>query len=268
MSVTVERTKPAWPNVFAGVIVGLAMVVGLPAHLMGTAWSIIAHGAAGTTSNSTVSVTLNDTGANLDVVILPTNVMNQNVPSDLTDSASNVNWNYSRALENTGIYGLQFAWINNPTTSATHTFSYVDSSTAFPAMAVIALAGSFGGVENCVGTANTSSTSLATGSLTPSLANSIIITGYAENSGASSTYSITGSFTIADQHDGTGGRAAVGSAYLIQTSAAASNPTWSKSGGNAANQVVMQCSFLNQPSGGGGGGETSSIIGGVIGGGS
>jgi hypothetical protein len=255
------KRKPSIVDTIASIIVAIALIVGLPAHILGSTWSLVSHTAAGNTSNSTIAATMNDTGATLDVVIVASNVMSQNLPSVLTDSQSNTNWSYGLAQENTSVYGIQIAWINNPSTSATHTFSYVDGSTAFPAIAILSFSGTFGGVEKCTGSANTSATSIAPGSLTPSLANALIITGYTENTGTSATWSITGGFTIADQHDGTGGRAAIGSAYLIQTTATASNPTWSKSGSNAANQVTVQCSFLNQPSGGGGG-EVSSIIGG------
>jgi hypothetical protein len=234
----------------------------LPRTVAATSWSLLAHTAAHNTS-SNVSVTttaINDTGATLDVIVVVGTVAGVGFPTTLTDSASNTNYYYTPPGINSNPYGTIIAWIVNPITSSSHTWTFNNGTNTYPALAVTAWSGSFGGVELCthVGGSGTTSTP---GSITPSLANALLITGYDQSDSSTSvTYSISGGFTIADQLAGGAVAQSVGSAYLIQTSATAANPTWTKTGSSTTQSSIM-CSFLNQPSGGGGG-ETSSIIGG------
>ncbi len=73
----------------------------------------------------------------------------------------------------------------------------------------------------------TTTTSYQPGSITPSENNEVIVTAITSGGGVTS-YSIDSGFTISDQFDlSGGGHFPLGMAYLIQTSAAASNPTWS-----------------------------------------
>lgn len=79
-----------------------------------------------------------------------------------------------------------------------------------------------------------SGSSILPGSVTPTEDNEIVITGVAEN-GTPGTRAINGGFTIQGNVNHSGGvNYGVALAYLIQTTAAAANPTWS--GLNAAGQ--------------------------------
>lgn len=71
-------------------------------------------------------------------------------------------------------------------------------------------------------------TSLTTGSVTPTTNGSLIITCvHNRGLGSAQTFAINNGFTILDQFPGGGAYNSTAFAYLIQTSAASVNPTWS-----------------------------------------
>lgn len=149
-------------------------------------------------------------------------------------------------------------WVSvNPTVGAAHTFTCGAGS---PAMAVAA----FSGVATTypIGQSRlkgaTSVTSVQPGSLTPPLDNNLVITaiGYRDTT----ALSINGSFTISDQVAFSSGvNVGIGLAYLIQTSAAAANPTWSWT--NASNTTCSIAYFQPTVSAGGGGEHSAVFLG-------
>lgn len=82
-------------------------------------------------------------------------------------------------------------------------------------------------------------TSLATGSITPTAANELIIT--MVNREDTATATVDGGFTKTDEVTNSGGNERTALAFLIQTTATASNPTWS--GSAAGDTSVAQASY-------------------------
>jgi hypothetical protein len=81
-------------------------------------------------------------------------------------------------------------------------------------------------VEN--GTGSSSASSLQPGSIMPSQNNKLVIAAVASGNNGS-PFSINGGFTKNEDEPGAGNTFDVAMAYLIQTSAAAANPTWTAS---------------------------------------
>ena len=218
------------------------------------AWSLIAHTAAVASSDTTVTTTAIDTtGATLIVVFGA-----GNLAAVLTDSASNTNVYRGPQRPSSGGFGINSYFLVNPTTSATHTFTYAIGS-AFPSLAVQAYSGSYGGVELWKGNFNASATSIAPGSITPTSDNALLVAGYTD-SNTSGTISIDAGYTMDDQLAGNAHCGAIAGAHLIQTSAAAANPTFSTTAG-ATSIVGVQWSFLLRPAGGGSAGGSYPYVG-------
>jgi hypothetical protein len=196
------------------------------------AWSLIAHTAKEGSSTAITTNAIDTTGATLIVICA---AANNPGGVGITDSPGNsINFNGGT---NTGTAtSMEIFWIVNPTTNASHTFTC--SGFSFPSLAVLAFSGSYGGAEKKTG-ANGSGSSTP-GSITPTSDNALLVTGVCD--GSNVTGSISGGFTISDQIGGSTGQR-VGAAYLIQTSAAAANPTWTISGAN----VSQLMSFLLRP---------------------
>lgn len=96
---------------------------------------------------------------------------------------------------------------------------------------------------------NTGVSTIATGSITPSANGTLIVTSVGSGGSLSSGFSINSGFTIIEQLPYAGGNnEANASAYLVQGSAAAVNPTWTWTAGNSA--AVVIASFLPAPSSG------------------
>lgn len=84
-----------------------------------------------------------------------------------------------------------------------------------------------------------SDTSVQPGSVTPSEANELVVTALENRFDSSdSSRSINSGFTISGQSGNHDNSASLALAYLVQTSAAAVNPTWSWSSGGTANAVI------------------------------
>lgn len=132
-----------------------------------------------------------------------------------------------------------------PTVGTGHTFTVPNS---YGAIAVAAFSGAVASpfdVENGAADTDGGGTTQP-GSVTPSENSEIVITGLGLG-GSANTLSINGGFTIAASVDGIHGTqygAAI--AYLIQTTAAAANPTWSYSGGSTAICATI-ASFKDTP---------------------
>jgi len=109
------------------------------------------------------------------------------------------------------------------------------------------------------GTTSGGVSTLQPGSLTPSEDNCLVITGMAHEANTSGATSINGGFTISDGTGYQGGVHEGGSmAYLVQTSAAAANPTWNITNATAAIGAAM--AVFKAASGGGGGSVVPMIM--------
>jgi len=188
--------------------------------------------AAGGSTGGT-SAAMNSTGANLLVAA----VGNVNAYGTFVDSKSNV-WTRYGPYGDISLQAISY-WISIPSSvGSAHTFS-PSGSAVFATCCVAA----FSGVATAfiLGTpipSNTggSLTSIQAGSLTPAAANCLVLSALSMRT--TNTVSVNGGFTITDQCPFIAATA-IGSAlaYLIQTSAAAANPTWSWTGANDASSA-------------------------------
>ena len=134
----------------------------------------------------------------------------------------------------------------NPSVSGAMTFTgTVTVSTGF-AIDAIAISGSLtsgdpqdqhnGNTQNFVST-------IQPGSITPSQANSLIMAFLAISGTNTNAATIDSSFTVIDSYAGMIDGEDISSAYLIQTSAVAVNPTWNGGAGSQTTLNAMQISF-------------------------
>jgi hypothetical protein len=215
------------------------------------AWSLIAHAA----NSNGATAAIDTTGA--DIIFLATATFGAQTP---TDSASNT-WTGLTAKAGGDSNNLRLWYCKNPVTSATHTFN----TASFYSIAVQAWSGSGAtpfDVEN--GATGSSLNSLATGSITPSEDDELIISAFGVNTSTSGrTWSVNSSLTISDQRgsNSSGTNFGLGFAYLNQATAASINPTWTISGGATSTVEAVIASFKG--AGGGGGGGVSTTVGAV-----
>lgn len=194
--------------------------------------------AQSTNSNGFTSGSIDTTGANFLIVHLSTN----GTGGSISDSKSNT-W---VPLTESG--GGAFAarqsrlfYVENATVGSGHTFT-VTGTAIFPSIEYAAFSGvatstSFD-VENK--NANNFTTTISTGSVTPSVNDELVVTGisFDDNTGVA----IDSGFTISDTEQ-LGGGVAIGGAlaYLIQTTATAKNPTWSWTNSTFENATTIAC---------------------------
>lgn len=157
----------------------------------------------------------------------------------LTDSNSNT---WSQLTQNDGTLANQTYYAVNPTVGAGHTFTGTNGgTTAYGSLCVAAFSGvvTTTPFDQSNGAQNASSTTQQPGSITPSANNELVVTTL-ENNTPLNTLTINGSYSITDQVTAVGGNT-VGSglAYWVQTTATATNPTWTQSVASAANLVIM-----------------------------
>jgi hypothetical protein len=194
-------------------------------------WILKAHRVdQSTDSNGFTSGTFDSTGANLLVVMLS----ESNTTDDaITDSKGNT-WHELTQQANGGRSGV--LWWSAPTTVGSgHTVTVAGVSN-FSAMAIQAWSGGATGTPfDQQNGANGVGTSLATGSVTPTTDGQLVITGFQWGDTTGLATISGGGFSsgsIDDNVKGIGAQAqGVAMAHVIQTTAAASNPTWAEPGG-------------------------------------
>jgi hypothetical protein len=200
----------------------LALCIALPSYGVIAAVSganATASAAAGGTATTSA---IDTTGSTLMVMV----VANYGVDSStatIVDSKSNT-WtaltNYVNGNSNVAIFYAQ-----NPTVGSGHTFSCTGG------YCTIFVSGWSGTATTSVfdvqNGASTSGASLQTGSVTPSQADSLIISGFGDND--NTALSIDSGFTKINQQRNNSSSTGA-DAYLIQTTASAVNPTWTASG--------------------------------------
>lgn len=193
----------------------------------------------GTTAaaNGGTSGSINTTGATLLIAVeFWTN--SASCFTSFSDSKTNVwvPWGATNATNTNGSSGLTLYYAVNPTVGSGHTFTL---GTGAPGGCIAAFSGTniqFPCGQLKINTAG-SAHSLAPGSITPPLNNTLLIAamGYRDTT----TISIDGGFTISNQLAFNSGISVGGAlAYLIQTSAAAANPTFSWTNVSSCNAVI------------------------------
>lgn len=203
-----------------------------------------------TNGNGFTTATFDSTGGNFVAVVL-----NQTTSGTGTISDNKGNTYTQRTVNSFG-QATSIFYAENATCGTGHTIT-VSGTGNFPALSYAAFSGvlasgaynkeSVGGIAN-------GAASVQPGSITPDQADSLLIAGL--GIGNSDSASINGGFSTPDQLQVAGGAAyGVAGAYLIQTSAAAANPTWTWATGD--NRQAVMAAF--KPAAGGvGGGATYS----------
>lgn len=194
--------------------------------------------------SGTPSSAVDTTGC--DLLVVSVSYFTGGATPTVTDSKSNT-WTglTARNTGNNSTNRLYYA--KNPTVGSGHTFTVTASNTT---MCVSGFSGTNTTApfdqENGAGSVN--ATSLATGSVTPSEDNELVVTGI--NTGNNgSPFTIGSGFTISVQNTGGGSNFDCGLAYIIQTTAGAVNPTWTI---NALDQVSTTIATFKSAAAGGG----------------
>lgn len=186
--------------------------------------ALVAHTGVQSTNGNTITTSAIDTStANFLVAVTGSSDGTAPVSDSKTGS-----WTPRTIYDGSHSPMVRIWFATNPTVGAGHTFT-VTASSKFPTLCIAAFSGvdttaPYDGNEN--GAYTSAVTTAQAGSITPSLAGELVIAGLAWDSGFAAS-GINGGFTITDQFPLVGGLAYGGAlAYLIQTSAAAANPTW------------------------------------------
>lgn len=233
----------------SALVVVALLLLAAPASAAITEVGTRACSTTGGTVDSPTTAAINTTGATLVVVMVHVGFDT----GTISDSVGNTGWTEETMVNTAGNITRSW-WKASPTTNAAHTFTY-NGTAAFGTICAVAFAGtatasprdqiSAGG-----GTAGAGVLTQQGGSVTPSEANEVVVS----VAGLGDTVTaIDGSFTPnPPTHSAAGGNGpGSGLAYLIQTSAAAANPTWTNT--NADDMAVLNITFK---SAGGGGGAT------------
>jgi hypothetical protein len=200
------------------------------------AYALVANTSLGsTTSNNVTTASINTSGSTILFVIVADWV---GAATTVTDSKTNT-WNprVNQAANDTQV---QLYYAINPTVGSGHTFTGT-STGGFPALAVLAFSGGDTSAPfdvQSAGGAGGSVTSVAAGSLTPSAANDVLIAGSAMGTAGVTVSSVDAGFTLLDNLAATANAYGVASAYQIQTTATARNPTFTLSGSTNAAAVL------------------------------
>jgi hypothetical protein len=197
--------------------------------------ALVAYGCASSTNDKSVTTPAIDSSGST-LLVWALNAYDSGfTPGEFSDSKGNT-WT-SLTGHATGNYNTIIRYVNSatPTVGSSHTISYGAAVSRYPAACLFAFSGTVTSpfdVEN--GSSSASASSLATGSVTPGQDNELVFTVYGGDND-SVTPTINGGFTASGFSASSSGLAAsVAVAYLVQTTATAANPTWTKNSGTSA----------------------------------
>ena len=200
------------------------------------AFGYISTAAGGSTNgNSHTTVGADTTSAKL--IVLGVADYSAATAGTPTDSQSNT-WKVLNTYTASGSVRIRLFYCAYPKTNASHTFTYSVTG-SYPSIGALWFSGQvpsepFDKQNGGSGT----STTLATGSVTPTFSNELLVTAVGNNN--SDTSSIDSSFNLTAQVSfANAQRFALGMAYKIQTSAGAENPTWTLASGANANAATI-----------------------------
>ena len=206
-----------------------------------------------TGGSSTTTAAIDTTGADLIVVAIP-----RYVPGTApTPSDSKGNSWTPLTLYSDSSYGVRLYYSVPTTVGSGHTFTATGAD-SFAAIGAVAVSGAhatpFGNENGAVD--GTGGNSFQPGSITPPEDDCLVITALAmDDNAGTNVISIDGSYTELTDSGQMGG----GMGYWIQTTATATNPTWSWTGTTEFTAATV-ASF--KPAGGGGSGMAGYFIGG------
>jgi len=204
------------------------------------AYALLTSASAGSTGgNNVTTASVDTTGATL--LVLCVSCYGTGAPT-VSDSKGNT-WTSLTTRGATAI-GFRMHYCVPTSVGTGHTFT-ASSSGLSPSICAAA----FSGAAAVPFEAESGGTSATPGSITPSEANELLVTGVSWY--PSGTVSLTGGFTLPEQVNYlAANHIGCGLAYLIQTSAAAANPTWSSTGGFS--EVASAMAAFKAAAGGGG----------------
>lgn len=189
------------------------------------AYALVAHTGIGSTdSNSITTAAIDTTGASLLTVGISD--YGQVGLGTLTDSKGNV-WTGRTTRTSAGNNSrVRLYDCISPTVGSGHTFTYT-CTTCFPVVNVTAWSNTLTPVfDGQNGSAQDSGATVATGSVTPTVDNCLVVSQYMANDSTAGT-SVNSGLTISDSVNRVGGAHFEGAmAYLIQTTATPVNATW------------------------------------------
>jgi hypothetical protein len=215
--------------------VGAASGVGSTAGGAAATFAFVSGTNVSTNMDSPTSSAVNTTG--VDLLIMSVGYYNPAQDSTLpavSDSKGNT-WT-PLTVHNTGTNAANVLFYSkNPTVGSGHTFTI---SSNYSSISVAGFSGSdtTAPFDQQNGAGTTSSTSLATGSITPSAANELIIAGGGTGGGGTTLVSIATGFTVAQTDNGGSQSFPSALGYKIQTTATAENATFSIS---FSNQIAV-----------------------------
>lgn len=205
------------------------------AQRVGSGFALLTSTQAAGATNPVSTSGIDTTGARLIVVSASTNVVGS--AGMLTDSRGNT-W---VSLGSTITPGSTYLWrwyCINPSVGSGHTFSVAN---VFTSVRVQAFSGPATVSYQAQSDATATGTSIAPGSVTPSNSGALVVSGVFYSS-TNNSFGVTGGLTITSNQSFASGVNWGGSmAYLVQTTAAAINPTWTldPSQGSAAFVAVF-----------------------------
>lgn len=183
-------------------------------------------GGAGTDKRTATTSSMDTTGADLLVAILNFYHIDVVSPATITDSKGNT---WSTVLSTVATNYTLRQYVSRPTSVGTaHTVSWGESTDpTYPSLIVFAFSGSVASpADQSTGATKASGTTLATGSVTPTENNEVLVAGAGWDAAATPT--IDSGFSTPVQVSAVGAQhVAVAASYKIQTTAGAENPTWS-----------------------------------------
>lgn len=202
----------------------------------------VAHTAAQGSTSTVTTAAINTTGASL-IVSIVADILNVVT----TDSAGNTWTRVTSGAAGANVFSNMY-YVRSPTTSASHTFTQPGSSNAFPGLAILAYSGTAGLIDGLSFATTTGATSLATGSVAPTVDNDVLVFGLGFN--ATNTIAVSVG-AIVDQLNFVGGTSfGVVSAEEIQTTKTTRNQSFSW--GSSASAVATAAAFSAPAAGGGG----------------
>jgi hypothetical protein len=208
-------------------------------------------------AGSGITAGMNDAGANLIVGGIGT-AGGSIAPSSPTDSKGNTWTNGNELIDNVAPFHAGMFWCAAPTTDSSHTVSASVFYEGIVAMAFSGLASSPFDQQNGAISGSSSSTSLAPGSITPSVDGCLIVTYISWDSNAPlPTVTVPSGFTAGPETVSISGAIRTAMAWKIQTTAAPINPTWNYTPAGRTGAMIM--SFKPASGGGGGGGSSISL---------
>lgn len=202
---------------------------------------------ATTNVNNIPSASVTTTGAS--ILIAVTSAFVGANPINMADSKGNT---WSKLTERAGTFlRVQIHYVANPSVGTLHTFTATESGGGALTSEIAAFSDAIttSPFDQQNGATSDSTSTLATGSITPGQNSELIIAGLTD--AYTGTVSINGGFTITNQQPFVSSPTQWGSAlaYLIQTTATAANPTWTSGVVDAMSAAIASFKNANPASG-------------------